>query len=63
MSKRGVHYRPQNYWQPGTTATVTAKVYGVDLGNGVYGGETFRARLVDRQGRRQDRAVARPRAR
>lgn len=37
LSKREVHYRPQNYWQPGSTVTVTAKVYGVNLGNGVYG--------------------------
>ncbi|MEU6642226.1 Ig-like domain-containing protein [Saccharomonospora sp. NPDC046836] len=33
------HYRPQQYWQPGTTLTVSAKVYGVNFGNGVYGAE------------------------
>ncbi|GAA3550895.1 Ig-like domain-containing protein [Amycolatopsis ultiminotia] len=37
LSKREVHYRPQNYWRPGSTVTLTAKVYGVNLGNGVYG--------------------------
>ena len=37
LSKREVHYRPQNYWAAGTTITVKANVYGIDLGNGVYG--------------------------
>nr|CEL16190.1 ErfK/YbiS/YcfS/YnhG family protein [Kibdelosporangium sp. MJ126-NF4] len=37
MNKREVHYRPQNYWQPGTTLKVHAGVYGVDLGGGTYG--------------------------
>lgn len=37
LSKREVHYRPQNYWQAGTTIKVHAGVYGVDLGGGVYG--------------------------
>jgi len=40
--ERTVHYRPQAYWQAGTTITVDAKVYGVDLGGGMYG-ETDRA--------------------
>jgi lipoprotein-anchoring transpeptidase ErfK/SrfK len=37
IDKRTVHYRPQTYWQAGTTITLTAKIYGVDLGGGVYG--------------------------
>ncbi|WP_443667617.1 L,D-transpeptidase [Kibdelosporangium banguiense] len=37
LSKREVHYRPQNYWQAGTTIKVHAGVYGVDLGGGVFG--------------------------
>ncbi|GAB3914199.1 Ig-like domain-containing protein [Kibdelosporangium lantanae] len=37
ISKKEVHYRPQNYWQAGTTIKVHAGVYGVDLGGGVYG--------------------------
>ncbi|MFE1593721.1 Ig-like domain-containing protein [Nocardia sp. NPDC058705] len=32
-----VHWRPKNYWTPGTTVHVAAKLYGVDLGNGAYG--------------------------
>lgn len=34
---RTVHYRPKNYWKPGTKITVDAKVYGIDLGAGMYG--------------------------
>jgi lipoprotein-anchoring transpeptidase ErfK/SrfK len=37
MSNTEVHYRPQSYWQPGSTVTVDARLYGVDLGSGVYG--------------------------
>ncbi|MCP2166518.1 L,D-transpeptidase [Goodfellowiella coeruleoviolacea] len=37
ISKKEVHYRPREYWQPGTTITLKANVYGVDLGGGVYG--------------------------
>ncbi|MFF5992526.1 L,D-transpeptidase [Prauserella flavalba] len=46
IDDQNVHYRPKEYWQPGTTLTVSAKVYGVDFGNGVYGAgdrtETYR---------------------
>ncbi|RVW10322.1 L,D-transpeptidase [Prescottella agglutinans] len=31
------HWRPQNYWAPGTTVDVAAKLYGVDFGDGAYG--------------------------
>ncbi|ALG05659.1 L,D-transpeptidase [Kibdelosporangium phytohabitans] len=37
LSKREVHYRPQSYWQAGTTIKVHAGIYGVDLGGGTYG--------------------------
>ncbi len=32
-----LHYRPENYWQSGTTVTLTANFHGVNAGNGVYG--------------------------
>ncbi|MCA1005978.1 L,D-transpeptidase family protein [Rhodococcus hoagii] len=32
-----VHWRPQNYWAPGTTVHVDAKLYGLDFGGGAYG--------------------------
>jgi lipoprotein-anchoring transpeptidase ErfK/SrfK len=34
---RTLHWRPKNYWKAGTKVTVEANIYGVDLGNGVYG--------------------------
>jgi lipoprotein-anchoring transpeptidase ErfK/SrfK len=37
FSRTELHYRPKVYWQAGTTVTVDMKVYGVDLGGGVYG--------------------------
>lgn len=37
VDDKNVHYRPKVYWQAGTTLTVTANIYGVDFGNGVYG--------------------------
>jgi lipoprotein-anchoring transpeptidase ErfK/SrfK len=33
------HYRPKDYWQPGTQVSVTAKLYGVAYGDGSYGEE------------------------
>ncbi len=32
-----VHYRPENFWQSGTTVTVNADLNGVDAGNGYWG--------------------------
>lgn len=32
-----VHWRPENYWAPGTTVHLDAKLYGLDLGAGAYG--------------------------
>jgi lipoprotein-anchoring transpeptidase ErfK/SrfK len=34
-----VHWRPKEYWTPGTKVTVNANLYGVDLGDGVFGRE------------------------
>ncbi|UGT39285.1 Ig-like domain-containing protein [Nocardia yamanashiensis] len=31
------HYRTKEYWQPGTKVQVAAKLYGLNLGDGVYG--------------------------
>ena len=39
LSNREVRWRPQNYWQPGTTVTVDVKAYGRDLGKGMFGQE------------------------
>ncbi|MCW2642411.1 MAG: L,D-transpeptidase catalytic protein [Dactylosporangium sp.] len=32
-----VHWRPPEYWKPGTKVSVTTNVYGKDLGDGLYG--------------------------
>jgi lipoprotein-anchoring transpeptidase ErfK/SrfK len=37
FSDREVHWRPQHYWKPGTKVSVKANVYGVGVGNGIYG--------------------------
>jgi lipoprotein-anchoring transpeptidase ErfK/SrfK len=37
MSDYEVHWRPKEYWPAHTTVTVTADVYGKNLGNGLYG--------------------------
>jgi lipoprotein-anchoring transpeptidase ErfK/SrfK len=34
-----VHWRPKEYWDPGTKVTVTADMLGVDLGGGAFGRE------------------------
>jgi lipoprotein-anchoring transpeptidase ErfK/SrfK len=32
-----LHYRPAEYWQSGTTVSLTANFHGVNAGNGVFG--------------------------
>jgi lipoprotein-anchoring transpeptidase ErfK/SrfK len=32
-----VHWRPRNFYQPGTKVTVSAKVYGAQVSDGLYG--------------------------
>lgn len=39
LSNREVRWRPEDFWQPGTTVNVTVKTFGVDLGNGLFGQE------------------------
>jgi lipoprotein-anchoring transpeptidase ErfK/SrfK len=34
---QNVHFRPRHFWPSGTKVTISAKVYGVDLGSGLYG--------------------------
>ena len=35
----GLDWRPQTYWKPGTKVTVTAKLYGVNMGGNLWGKE------------------------
>ncbi|MFN2495274.1 MAG: Ig-like domain-containing protein [Pseudonocardiaceae bacterium] len=37
FSDQEVHWRPQQFWAPGTQVGVDIKTFGKDLGNGVYG--------------------------
>jgi len=37
FSDREVHFRPKNYWKPGTTVSVHADLNGLNAGSGIYG--------------------------
>jgi lipoprotein-anchoring transpeptidase ErfK/SrfK len=37
ISPSEAHYRPQVYWQPNSTITLAANMFGVDLGKGTFG--------------------------
>jgi lipoprotein-anchoring transpeptidase ErfK/SrfK len=39
FSDQVVHWRPKVYWKPGTKVTVKAAVYGLNVGDNVYGQE------------------------
>jgi lipoprotein-anchoring transpeptidase ErfK/SrfK len=43
MDGRELHWRPKVYWPAGTKVTVEAKVYGVHLGDGLWGQEDRKA--------------------
>ncbi|MGW5074549.1 L,D-transpeptidase [Rhodococcus sp. NPDC004095] len=37
LDDQNAHWRPQEYYAPGTTVSVDAKIYGTQLGKGLYG--------------------------
>lgn len=39
MDDQNAHWRPEKYYTPGTSVTVKADIYGVPLGDGLYGQE------------------------
>ena len=39
LNNREVRWRPAQYWKPGTTVDVAVNIYGVDLGEGLFGQE------------------------
>ncbi|HEV7907435.1 MAG TPA: Ig-like domain-containing protein [Pseudonocardiaceae bacterium] len=39
FNKKEVHWRPKEFWAPGTKVTINAKIYGKHVGAGVYGQE------------------------
>lgn len=46
FSNREVHWRPQQFWEPGTQVTIEIKDYGKHFGNGVYGQEDRLSRFT-----------------
>lgn len=40
ISPNEVRWRPKDFWQPGTKVNVAANIYGTDMGDGVYGGDS-----------------------
>lgn len=39
---QNAHWRPQHYYAPGTTVTAEAKIYGIALGDGLFGQDDTR---------------------
>lgn len=37
FDNQNAHWRPKSYWKPGTHVTVSANLYGVNVGGGIYG--------------------------
>ena len=42
VDDQNAHWRPEHYYAPGTTVTAEAKIYGISLGNGIFGQEDNR---------------------
>jgi lipoprotein-anchoring transpeptidase ErfK/SrfK len=45
INSQQVDYRGEDYWPVGATVSVSAKLYGVSLGKGVYGGANAHATI------------------
>lgn len=46
VDDQNAHWRPQKYYAPGTVVTAAANIYGIALGNGLYGQEDSRVRFT-----------------
>ncbi len=46
LSNREVRWRPESYWKPGTTVEVAVNIYGVDMGDGLFGQEDVNTRFT-----------------
>jgi lipoprotein-anchoring transpeptidase ErfK/SrfK len=42
VDAQNAHWRPEHYYAPGTTVAAEAKVYGISMGNGLFGQEDTR---------------------
>ncbi|MEV6768479.1 Ig-like domain-containing protein [Nocardia sp. NPDC051030] len=46
MDGQNAHWRPKEYYKPGTKVSVAASIYGVELGNGLFGQEDSKTSFV-----------------
>jgi lipoprotein-anchoring transpeptidase ErfK/SrfK len=46
LNNREVRWRPEKYWQPGTQVDVAANIYGVDMGDGLFGQENTKTHFT-----------------
>ncbi|MGW4533337.1 L,D-transpeptidase [Nocardia sp. NPDC004340] len=46
LDNRNAHWRPKEYWKTGTKVNVAANLYGVEVGNGLFGQEDAKSRFV-----------------
>jgi lipoprotein-anchoring transpeptidase ErfK/SrfK len=42
VDNQNAHWRPEHYYAPGTTVTAEAKIYGISLGDGLFGQDDSR---------------------
>jgi lipoprotein-anchoring transpeptidase ErfK/SrfK len=42
VDDQNAHWRPEHFYAPGTTVTAEAKIYGISVGNGLFGQEDSR---------------------
>ena len=55
VDDKTAHWRPAKYYAPGTTVSVAANIFGVRLGDGLYGDENAKATLHNWRCARLDR--------
>jgi lipoprotein-anchoring transpeptidase ErfK/SrfK len=46
LNNRELRWRPEKYWKPGTQVDVAANIYGVDMGDGLFGQEDVKTHFT-----------------
>ncbi len=46
LNNRELRWRPQHYWKPGTQVDVAVNIYGVDMGEGLFGQEDVKTHFT-----------------
>ncbi|MFJ4649955.1 Ig-like domain-containing protein [Nocardia sp. NPDC088792] len=46
LDNRNAHWRPKEYWKPGTKVSVAANLYGAEVSNGLFGQEDSKTNFV-----------------